>query len=233
MKRIVLTAVAMMAMGSISVEAQSVTDVLKGLAGQAVSKVAEKSGNSTLGNVVANLLGTTTVSKNSLKGTWSYTQPCIAVESQNILTNIGGTAVTGKLEQKMQTYLDKAGFTAGKVSITFGDNNSATITAMGKKIPCTYSVEGSNLTLKLGSGKLNALTGGKLSSAEKFTTVKLNCKVTGGTLQIATESKKFATLMNDILSKAGSASGSAAISSISSLTSSVQGIYLGLKFERN
>ena len=70
-------------------------NILKNVAGTAVSKA---TGNSTAGDVaselIGNLLGTSKVSEKSLVGTWTYSQPCVAFESENVLTSLGSSMVS-------------------------------------------------------------------------------------------------------------------------------------------
>ena len=92
--------------------------------GGAVSSLTSSGGSSssTSGNLVqtvANLLGTIALQSDSLQGTWVYSQPCVAFESENVLTSLGGVAASAKVESTLKSLLQKAGFTEGKVTLTF------------------------------------------------------------------------------------------------------------------
>lgn len=239
MKKIFLSMTAMLLMTSASISAQSLGDVLKSAASSAAKSAAttaaQKSGNSTLSNIVSgvtNLLGTSSVSESDLAGTWSYSQPAVAFESKNVLTNLGGSAVSAPIEKKMATYLTKAGFTAGKVKLTLNSDGSGTAYYGAKYVPVQWSVSGSDLTLKLGKSSTSTLASAtKLSSTlSKYNQVKLNVKKSGSTLQLAAKSSQLAKLLTSISSAVGKSSST--LSTVSSLASNVNGVYLGLKFTK-
>lgn len=232
MKKIITIALILTACATLQTKAQGFGDILKKAAAGAAQNAAKNSGNSTLSTlagVAANLLGTENVSEASIVGTWSYVQPCVAFESQNVLANAGATVASQSIEKKMQKFLGKAGFTQGKVTLTFNEDKSATLSFAGKSFPCTWSLEDSNLILKLGSPTANALAGktGVMASAAKFTSIKMNVKIVGNELQIAMDATKFSNFIKAILDKSGSA-----LSSISALAKNVQGLYLGMKFSK-
>ena len=96
MKKTLFIIATMLTMGVTQSNAQSFLDILKGLGSSKKSEQTEteKSSSSSasnllsgLGNIVSGLLGTDKVSENSLVGTWSYKQPAIVFESENVCTN--------------------------------------------------------------------------------------------------------------------------------------------------
>ena len=93
-----------------------------------------------IGDFVAGLLGKDKVSKTSLVGTWSYKQPAVIFESENMLTNVGGMAAGKAAEEKLQGYLDKIGFTSGKVKMDFKEDGTGIVTYGSKNIPFQWSV---------------------------------------------------------------------------------------------
>ncbi|MBO7069551.1 MAG: DUF4923 family protein [Bacteroidaceae bacterium] len=192
------------------------SDVLKNVAGAAASKA---TGNSTAGNVVSdlvgNLLGTTTVSDKSLVGTWSYSQPCVAFESENVLASLGSSVVSSKVETTMKNGLTKIGFTSGKVVMILKEDKTGTISFNGKGIDVNWAVEGTDLKLTFPMIKKG---------------VTMNAKLSGGELQVAMKTDKLMTLLNAITQKAGSVNSS--LGALNSLTKNVKGMYLGLKFSK-
>ena len=101
MKKTLFIIATMLTMSVTQSNAQSFLHVLKGLGSSSKSEQTEteKSSSSSasnllsgLGNIVTGLLGTDKVSENSLMGTWSYKQPAIVFESENVLANVGGMA---------------------------------------------------------------------------------------------------------------------------------------------
>ena len=105
MLKVALLALGMMVCGNANAQ---LSNVLKSVAGTAISKA---TGNSTAGDVasdlIGNLLGTSKVSEKSLVGTWTYNQPCVAFESEDVLTTLGSSMVSKKVESTMQKGLTK------------------------------------------------------------------------------------------------------------------------------
>ena len=91
MKRIIIPiAAAMMAAMSYNVQAQSLTDLLKGTkAGNVVDAVTTAVG-----------VATNTV---SLPGTWVYKGAAVDLQSDNTLSSLAGTAVTSGVENKINS----------------------------------------------------------------------------------------------------------------------------------
>lgn len=170
---------------------------------------------STITNVVGNLLGSTKITAEKLEGTWSYTQPCIAFESENTLNNIGGSVASAKIEEKLKTALDKAGIKAGQMSITFNTDKTFYVSTGKRQISGTYQVEGTDLLLTFKTTKK---------------TIKTNVKLSLGTLQIAMNADKMLQIVNTIATKASAYSSN--MKTVSTLLSQYNGMYLGLKFEK-
>ena len=179
----------------------------------------QATGNSTIGKVagdlLGNLLGTTDVSEKSLVGTWTYSQPSVAFESEDVLSNIGSSVVSSKVEKTMQNGLTKVGFTSGKVVMTLNEDKTGTITYNGKSAKINWAVDGTNL--KLTFPLLNQ-------------GVTMNAKLTGGELQLAMKSDKLLTLVKAITSKVGTANST--LGTLNTLTKNVKGMYMGLKFTK-
>lgn len=170
---------------------------------------------STITNVVGNLLGNTKITAQKLEGTWSYTQPCIAFESESTLNNIGGSVASAKIEEKLKTGLDKAGIKEGQMSITFNADKTFYISTGNRQISGTYEVEGSDLSLTFKTTKK---------------TIKTNVKLSLGTLQIAMNADKMLQIVNTIATKASAYSSS--MKTVSTLLSQYKSMYLGLKFKK-
>ena len=192
------------------------SDILKNAANTAINKT---TGNSTAGNVAAdiigNLLGTSKVTDKSLVGTWSYSQPCVAFESENVLASLGSSVVSTKVENTMQNGLTKVGFTSGKVIMTLKEDKTGTIQFNGKAVDINWAVEETNM---------------KLSFPLINKGVTMNAKLTGSELQLAMKSDKLLTLLNAITQKAGTVNSS--LGTLNTLTKNVKGMYMGLKFTK-
>ena len=213
MLRVAFMALGMMLCGNANAQ---LGDLLKNVAGEAIIKA---TGNSTVGNVAAdlvgNLLGTAEVTEKTLVGTWSYSQPCVAFESENVLATLGSSVVSTKVEKTMQNGLTKVGFTSGKVVMTLNEDKTGTIQYNGKPVNINWAVEGTNL---------------KLTFPIINKGVTMNVKQTGGELQVAMKSDKLLTLLNAITQKAGTVNSS--LGTLNTLTKNVKGMYMGLKFTK-
>ena len=213
MLRVAFVALGMMFCGNANAQ---LGDLLKNVAGEAINKA---TGNSTVGNVAAdlvgNLLGTAEVTEKTLVGTWSYSQPCVAFESENVRATLGSSVVSTKVEKTMQNGLTKVGFTSGKVVMTLNEDKTGTIQYNGKPVNINWAVEGTNL---------------KLTFPIVNKGVTMNVKQTGGELQVAMKSDKLLTLLNAITEKAGTVNGS--LGTLNTLTKNVKGMYMGLKFTK-
>lgn len=232
MKKILFILVAMFAFSATESHAQNIFDLLKS-ASQAKSDSTENSTGKVLGglgDLVSGLLGKGEVNTNSLLGTWSYAKPAIVFESEDMLTNVGVMAAGKAAEEKVQTYLDKIGFTAGKVKITFSDGGKGTITYGTKNIPFQWSAEGCDLTINLSGSTLSKLTSS--SKLSKYTSFKMNCSQGIGSLQLSFKADKLAEFITKIVSAAGKSSNSSTLNSVAGIVSKVDGMYLGLTLEK-
>ena len=238
MKKTLIAFLAALSIGAMETQAQGLMDLFKKTTNtEQNSKLATDqkaqnalSGLSGLGDFVAGLLGKDQVSKNSLIGTWNYKQPAVVFESEDMLTNVGGMAAGKAAEQKIQEYLNKIGFTADKVKITFKEDGTGTVIYATKNIPFQWSVAETDLTIKLGSGTL-----GKISSSnalDKFTSFKINCKVNLTNIQLSFKADKLLDFISKIVSVAGTASNNSTIATIAGLANKVDGMYLGLTLEK-
>ena len=213
MLRVAFVALGMMFCGNANAQ---LGDLLKNVAGEAINKA---TGNSTVGNVAAdlvgNLLGTAEVTEKTLVGTWSYSQPCVAFESENVLATLGSSVVSTKVEKTMQNGLTKVGFTSGKVVMTLKEDKTGVIKYNGKGVDVNWAVDGTNL--KITFPLLNQ-------------GVTMNAKLSGGELQVAMKADKLLALLNAITQKAGTVNSQ--LGTLGTLTKNVKGMYMGLKFTK-
>ena len=145
-------------------------------------------------------------------GTWTYQEPAVAFESDNLLKSAGGTVAASSVESKLNTSLTKYGFTKGVSTIVFGSDNTYTCTAKGKTVSGTYEVSGSTISFKK-SG---------------VTAAKGNIKLSSGVLQITFQSD---ALLKGV-SALGTVSSNSSISTISKLAGSYDGMQVGMKFTK-
>jgi hypothetical protein len=239
MKKTILILTAMLAIGTAQSNAQNILDVLKSLGSSSNTEQTDSTKSTStstsnvlggLGNLVAGLLGTDKVNQKSIVGTWNYAKPAVVFESEDLLTNVGGMAAGKAVEEKLQTYLDKIGFTAGKVKMTFNEDGTGKITYGSKNIPFQWSVADSDLTINLASGTLSMFTSS--SNLSKYTSFKMNCKVNLTNIQLSFKADKLLQFISKVVSAAGSATNNSTISTITGLANKVDGMYLGLTLEK-
>ena len=169
-----------------------------------------------LNKVVSAVTGGTTVTESNIAGTWTYSAPAVEFSSDNILSNLGGTAVSAKIEKKLTTYLKKVGVTTGKFSITFNSDKSFTATlANGKSSTGTYALSDGTLSLTF------TTTGAKVNATTVYS---------GTDLELLMSADKLLSLMTAISNAASKANSS--ISAISTLLGQYSGMKVGLKFTK-
>ncbi len=110
--------------------------------------------------ILENLLGgllSNTLTEQSFVGTWTYQEPQVRFESENLLTKAGGAVVAQSIEKKLDKYLSKVGITKGATTYTFNSDKTFTISTKGRTISSgTYSYDRTNKILNL-NGSLGIL----------------------------------------------------------------------------
>lgn len=132
--------------------------------GGAASTLLTGSGN-TSGNIgglastglslLTNLLGFNTVNANTIAGTWTYQQPHVSFESNNVLSQLGGELMGNKISSTLGTYLTKIGLKKGVTKFTFDGKGGMTMTMGGKTTQGTYKLSGNQLTMTGALGYTN------------------------------------------------------------------------------
>ena len=138
MKKVFLSLILLFAV-SAGVSAQSWKDLL----GKAASELAEEASSTAAGSAVTNILGTIlgnslTLSYEALEGTWDYEGVACVLESEEALSNIGGTLVTGTLETKIDEKLALIGVSKGNCSFTFAKDSTCVIRVGGYNLNGKY-----------------------------------------------------------------------------------------------
>lgn len=193
-----------------SVSSQDLKNVLNKVKGALGSNAGQ-----TVSAVIDNVIGTSKVSEKSLAGTWNYSQPAVAFESENALTNIGGSVASSKIEAKLSSIFSKVGITKGKFSITFATDGTFTTTIKSKKIKGVYTLNGATITFA--------------KSANAKTKINANVKL-GTTLQITFKADKLLQFAQQFGSIAGAAS--TTLSTITGLAKKYKGMQLGMRYTK-
>ena len=163
-------------------------------------------GTGVLGTLMSTLLGNTTTT-NSIVGTWVYSGPKIAFESENILAQLGSAVASAKLEQTLGTQLSRIGFTVGKTSMVFQQDGSCQMALGQRALPGTYTY----------NQKTGQMT---VQGALGLTSITPYVSVVGNEMFIMFEADKLLSVM-------GAVSSVAKVSTLSSLLNSYKGLKLG------
>lgn len=131
MKKLVCI-MALFCMVAVQADAQSLKDILSGVAKQVV--------------------GDKTTTETSLIGTWDYVGPDCQLKGDDLLKNIGGDAAGEEVEKKMVPIYEKAGLNT--IQYTFNEDKTCSYTIKGKKIEGTYVFDQEAKTVTVKSGKL-------------------------------------------------------------------------------
>ncbi len=115
-----------------------------------------------LGNLVSGLTaifsGEKQANKESIVGTWEYSEPAILFESDNFLAKTGAKVAAGKLEDMLQERLGQFGIKPGMMSITFNEDGTFTETLGTKTFSGTWTITDEKLNLTVGRMKTFSIT---------------------------------------------------------------------------
>ncbi len=187
---------------------QTSQDFLGSLLGGLTSTTSQDD-NSGIGNIIGQLVGAVTGS-NSIVGSWTYSEPSIQFESEDLLTQAGGAIATKTVVEKIKPYYEKVGIKAGTLAYTFNEDKTCTVTLAGKNISGTYEYDSENHTIVI----TNQL-GIKIMTA--YATVSAN------NLALTFDATKLLTLIQTL----GAKSSNTTLAGITSLSKSVKGMKLG------
>ncbi len=134
-------------------------------------------------------------------------------ESDNVLSSLGGDVASSKIESTLQTKLESYGIKEGSMEMTFDDSGNFTQTVLKKTLKGTYTIEDSEIVLKY-SGNVKQVAG--------------KTQLDGNSLVIVMDATKLLSYMQTL----GSLSGNSTLSTLSSLSSNVDGMLVGLRLEK-
>lgn len=211
MKKIFTKAVLLMALAcSANTAHAQLSDIL----GNVASKVQSSSNGSSnvlsaLGNIITSKLIPTS---SQIVGTWAYQEPAVMFTSSNALKNTASSVVTKQIENKLQTYLNKAGIKKGNMSITFESDKTFYVSKAGKKVATgTYTMSNSEVSLTFKGRK---------------TPCKMTPQLDNGTLVVVTDLTKLKTFLEGIGSNVSQ------LSTLTSLMKSMDGMKVGIRLSK-
>ena len=128
--------IALLCAVSVQGNAQSLEDILSGVAKQVV--------------------GSKATTEASLIGTWDYVGPDCQLKGDDLLKNIGGDAAGVEVEKKMAPIYEKAGLNT--IQYTFNEDKTCSYTIKGKKVEGTYEFDPEAKTVTIKAGRLKVKT---------------------------------------------------------------------------
>jgi len=135
MKKLVCV-VAMFCIAMVQADAQSLKDILSGVA--------------------KTVVGDKATTESSLIGTWVYVGPDCQLKGDDFLKNIGGEAAGGEVEKKMIPIYEKVGLNT--IQYTFNEDKTCSYIIKGKKVEGTYEFDPEAKTVTIKAGKLGLKT---------------------------------------------------------------------------
>lgn len=179
------------------------------------------SGAQTGGNLLSSVIGNflnknTTFTRANLVGTWNYQGPDCKFESENFLKQAGGEIAATTVENKLDEIFSKFGIKAGTCSFTFNEDGSYTANIGGHALNGTYTFDEAT---------------SKLTLVALFGLTKTEATVTHSSytnISLLYDADKLVNLLTTL----SAFSGSSAVSSITSLLSSYDGVKIGFELNK-
>lgn len=195
----------------------SAVGVLAGLLGYAGGNSSNSTGSTTskMGSILDNVIGSTTFKKADLCAhTWKYKSPGCAFTSENLLAKAGGEIAAKKVEEKLSTYYQKAGFSSSNTYFKFNEDGTFNAKIDGKSWSGTYTFDEKTHAIDLKGRLLLNLNG--------FAT-----KNSSG-ISILFESKKLLTIIQTLTAL----SGNTTLGTIGEISKNYDGIRVGFDLSK-
>lgn len=199
----------------------SAVGVLAGLLGYAGGNSSNTTDSTTskvgsiVGSILDNVIGSTTFKKADLCAhTWKYKSPGCAFTSENLLAKAGGEIAAKKVEEKLSTYYQKAGFSSSNTYFKFNEDGTFNAKIDGKSWSGTYTFDEKTHAIDLKGRLLLSLNG--------FAT-----KNSSG-ISILFESKKLLTIIQTLTAL----SGNTTLGTIGEISKNYDGIRVGFDLSK-
>ena len=193
--------------------AATVVGILGAILGGNNSSNSGSSSSSTgsiINGILNNVIGSGTFKQADLCHTWKYSKPGCAFTSENLLAKAGGEIAASKVENKLEGYYKKFGFSSSNTYFTFNTDGTFSAKIDGKAWNGTYTFDEKTHAIQLK---------GLLLSASGYAT-----KTTNG-ISLLFDQKKLLNLI-----KALSAfKGSSTLSAVGSIANNYDGMQVGFE----
>lgn len=191
----ILAAVLVMSVGA---QAQSLKDILGGL---------------------VNAVKGSTTTEQSIVGEWGYTQPALALKSDNVLAQAGSSLMSGTIEKKLATYYEKVGLKSGSAAITLTEDKQFTLTMGKRTLQGTYEFDDATKALTLNFTTKTSVKIGK---------IKGEAQLSGGDLKLLFAADKMLKIIKGL----SAVSNNSSIAAISQVADQYDGMSLGMTFAK-
>lgn len=184
----------------------------------AATNTVQSSGQSSLlggliGNVLGSIIGN---NESSIIGTWVYTGPSVAFESENFLAKAGGAVAAQSVASKVEPYYEKVGIKPGSVVLKFNQDKTCSFKIKSKEHQGTYEYDPKDGTLKV-SGSFGIVKFPKCNAS-----IKLN------QMSLTFQTNYILTAIGFL----GSNSQSSTLQTIGTISKQYDGMQTGLQFKK-
>ena len=192
----------------------AIAGILGGLLGGGTSGSTGSTAGTIINGILNNVIGSGTFSQESLCAhTWKYSKPGCAFTSENLLAKAGGEIAANKIEEQLEGYYKKAGFSSSNTYFKFNTDGSFESKIDGKSWKGTYTFD----------EKTHAITmKGLLLSVSGYAT-----QTTNG-VSLLFESKKLLTLVQTLTAL----SGNSTLGTIGNITKNYDGVRVGFEMSK-
>ena len=168
---------------------------------------------SIINGILNNVIGSGTFKQADLCHTWKYSKPGCAFTSENLLAKAGGEIAASKVEDKLEGYYKKFGFSSSNTYFTFNTDGTFSAKIDGKAWNGNYTFDEKTHAIQLK---------GLLLSASGYAT-----KTTNG-ISLLFDQKKLLNLIKTL----SAFKGSSTLSAVGSIANNYDGMRIGFEMTK-
>ena len=168
---------------------------------------------SIINGILNNVIGSGTFKQADLCHTWKYSKPGCAFTSENLLAKAGGEIAASKVEDKLEGYYKKFGFSSSNTYFTFNTDGTFSAKIDGKAWNGTYTFDEKTHAIQLK---------GLLLSASGYAT-----KTTNG-ISLLFDQKKLLNLIKTL----SAFKGNSTLSAIGTIANNYDGMQVGFEMTK-
>ena len=193
------------------IQAQSLKDILN---------------SKTVQNAVTAVTGGQKMSMDNLVGTWTYSQPSVQLEGDNVLKDITGSVAATEAEKKLQEYCSKVGIEEGMFNYTFQADSTFTSQLKKGSLKGAYTFDAEAKTITF----TYSLLGGKSkwSGSQKFNQLTARVVMQGNEMSLLFDADKLLKFLSTVATLTNSSS----LKAITKLANEYEGMLLGFELKK-